>query len=201
MSAITQIAKLALDPSSRWENIPIQKEVGYLKEGKMRISGKALFNLTAADLMNEEVETIPPWMTLPAAARTLARSHISGAPVVNTEGECVGVISTTDFMTWAEKGEPPDKKSTAAEVCFPWQIVDEDNFTANSVRGHMTADPVTVRSNVSIGELAQKMVDAHIHRLIVVNEENKPIGVISSTDILAALANAVNSKRQLERRS
>ncbi len=167
----------------------------------MRISGKPLFNLTAADLMNEDVETIPPWMTLPAAARMLARSHISGAPVVNTEGECVGVISTTDFMTWAEKGESSSKKSASGEVYAPWQIVDDDNFTANSVRGHMTADPVTVRPDESIGDLAQKMVDAHIHRLIVVNEENKPLGVVSTTDILAALANAANSKRQLERRS
>jgi CBS domain-containing protein len=166
----------------------------------MRINGKPLFNLTAADLMSEEVESIPPWMTLPAAARMLARSHITGAPVVNTEGECVGVISTTDFMTWAEKGEPPSKKSGSAGVYAPWQIVEEEDFTASSVRGHMTADPVTVSPHESIGELAQKMVNAHIHRLIVVNEENKPLGVVSATDILAALANAANTKRQLERK-
>ncbi len=167
----------------------------------MRISGKPLFNLTAADLMNEEVESIPPWMTLPAAARMLARSHISGAPVVNTEGECVGVISTTDFMTWAEKGEAAGKKSGSGDVHAPWQMVDDDDFTASSVRGHMTTDPVTVSPHESIGGLAQKMIDAHIHRLIVVNEENKPLGIVSTTDILAALANAANSKRQLERKS
>jgi CBS domain-containing protein len=167
----------------------------------MRISGKPLFNLTAADLMSEEVETIPPWMTLPAAARMLARSHISGAPVVNPEGECVGVISNTDFVTWAEKGEAAGKNRSYETVYAPWQMVDEDDAPANEVRRYMTADPVTVSPHESIGELAQKMVDAHIHRLIVVNEDNKPLGVVATTDILAALANAANRKRQLERKS
>jgi predicted transcriptional regulator len=34
------------------------------------------------------------------------------------------------------------------------------------------------------------MMDAHIHRVIVVDSENRPIGVVSSTDILAAVARA-----------
>jgi predicted transcriptional regulator len=34
------------------------------------------------------------------------------------------------------------------------------------------------------------MLDAHIHRLIVVDEAGAPVGVISSTDILSAVAYA-----------
>jgi CBS domain-containing protein len=32
------------------------------------------------------------------------------------------------------------------------------------------------------------MIDAHIHRVIVVDEEERPIGIVSNTDVLAALA-------------
>jgi predicted transcriptional regulator len=32
------------------------------------------------------------------------------------------------------------------------------------------------------------MIDAHIHRIIVVDENQKPLGVVSSTDLLAAMA-------------
>jgi predicted transcriptional regulator len=39
-------------------------------------------------------------------------------------------------------------------------------------------------------DLARKMIDAHIHRLIVVDKEEKPVGVVSSTNVLAALAYA-----------
>jgi hypothetical protein len=34
------------------------------------------------------------------------------------------------------------------------------------------------------------MVDAHIHRVIVVNVNNEPIGIVSSMDVLAAVARA-----------
>jgi CBS-domain-containing membrane protein len=32
------------------------------------------------------------------------------------------------------------------------------------------------------------MLDAHIHRILVVDHDGKPVGIVSSTDILAALA-------------
>ncbi len=34
------------------------------------------------------------------------------------------------------------------------------------------------------------MLDAHIHRIIVVDAGRRPVGVLSTTDVLAAVANA-----------
>ena len=34
------------------------------------------------------------------------------------------------------------------------------------------------------------MIDAHIHRIIIVDQHQHPIGIVSSTDILAAVARA-----------
>jgi predicted transcriptional regulator len=34
------------------------------------------------------------------------------------------------------------------------------------------------------------MIEAHIHRVIVVDERDQPIGIVSSTDILGAVAQA-----------
>jgi predicted transcriptional regulator len=56
----------------------------------------------------------------------------------------------------------------------------------------MTADPVTVVSTTPVQKLAQMMLDAHIHRLIVVDRQQRPIGIISSTDILACVARSDN---------
>jgi CBS domain-containing protein len=161
-------------------------------------TNKPLLNLTARELMSTDVESIPQWISLPVAARMLARAHISGAPVVDGDGHCLGVISTTDFMTWAESGEcrvKPESDDRSAHSA--WEMLEED-LPVNLVRRHMTANPVTVKPEMPIGELVQKMVDAHIHRVIVVDEENKPLGIITSTDILAAVANAAARKRQLQ---
>jgi CBS-domain-containing membrane protein len=39
------------------------------------------------------------------------------------------------------------------------------------------------------------MIDAHIHRVIVLDEERKPVGIVSSTDLMAALASASVERR------
>ena len=52
----------------------------------------------------------------------------------------------------------------------------------------MTADPVTALPTTQVRELARMMIDAHIHRIIIVDEEKRPVGVVSTTDVLAALA-------------
>jgi CBS domain-containing protein len=52
----------------------------------------------------------------------------------------------------------------------------------------MTPDPVTAQPTTSIGVLARMMIDAHIHRVIIVDVERRPVGVVSSTDLLATLA-------------
>jgi CBS-domain-containing membrane protein len=167
----------------------------------MRNNNKPLLNLTARDLMSTDVESIPQWMSLPVAARMLSRAHISGAPVVDGDGHCLGVISTTDFMTWAENDEAASKDEVPGACAHSaWQMIQAEDVPGNLVRRYMTANPVTVAPETPIGELVQKMVDAHIHRVIVVDKENKPLGIISSTDVLAAIANTASRKRQLERK-
>ena len=54
----------------------------------------------------------------------------------------------------------------------------------------MSTDPVCVGPHTSIGGIARMMIDAHIHRVIVVDAVRHPVGIVSSTDILAAVAMA-----------
>jgi CBS domain-containing protein len=150
---------------------------------------KSLLSLTAADLMKCPVVTIPQDMSLPAAAKTLKRDQISGAPVVNPEGKCVGVLSTTDFLNWAVNGTPTHGASHP-EVCSEWQVIDVESLPREEVRFHMSTDVVTTPPTTPIAELARHMLDAHIHRIFVVDSYRRPIGVVSTTDIVAAVAYA-----------
>ena len=158
----------------------------------MRTATKPLLDLTAHDLMSTALVTISEEMSLRAAARLLYQSCISGAPVVDKEGRCVGVISATDFVAWAGKYETSAQARPAGSACVysPWQVVDAEALPTDEVRRYMTADPVTVLPLTPIGELARKMVNAHIHRLIVVDGQDRPVGIVSSTDILAAVGYA-----------
>jgi CBS domain-containing protein len=156
----------------------------------MRSPSKPFFALTAEELMTREVVTIPEEMSLSAAARLLLRAHISGAPVVDPEGVCVGVVSATDFLALAERDCPVAAGPCAAPmcVCSEWQVMDPSALPPDEVRDHMTADPVTVRPSTPVGEVARTMLDAHIHRVIVVDGRGHPVGVVSSYDLIAAVA-------------
>jgi hypothetical protein len=73
-------------------------------------------------------------------------------------------------------------------VLTDWQVVEVEELPSDEVRRFMTADPVTARSATSVRALARMMIDAHIHRVIVTDEERRPIGIVTSTNLLAALA-------------
>src|ERR1019366_1555422 len=160
------------------------------------IVDKALVSQTAADLMSRNVVLVPQEMSLQGAARLLSRAHVSGAPVVNEKGRCVGVLSTTDFLHWVENGNTRPKPKES--VCRSWQIFGNEAAPTDTVGCFMTPDPVIVAVGASIGDLAQMMLDARIHRVIVVDHDERPIGIVSSTDVLAAVARQSRSNESAQ---
>jgi CBS domain-containing protein len=71
-------------------------------------------------------------------------------------------------------------------VVSDWQEVPGGNH-ASAVRRYMTADG-KVEAEAPLSALARAVVDAHVHRLIVVDEQHRPIGTVSCLHVLAALA-------------
>jgi CBS domain-containing protein len=212
----------------------------------MRTITKPFFTLSAGDLMNPEVIRLQEMMPLREAAHLLLQHQVGGAPVVDTEGRCVGVLSAVDFVRLAEKEDvarptaplpltcqfqvrfrradgqevilctlplgacplqetrkgPEDKPivvcSQPHAVVTTWQVIEVEKLPADEVGQYMTADPVTVTLDTPIGSLARMMIDAHIHRVIVVDEQRRPVGVVSTSDIMAAVAHA-DSVQQADR--
>jgi CBS domain-containing protein len=159
---------------------------------------KALMDLTAADLMTRNVVMVPKQMSLQAAAHMLAQRQISGAPVVDEHGRCVGVLSVTDLVKWLDKGERAARRrdSDPEFVCSDWQMIDVEAMPVDEVCRFMTTDLVTANPETPIGILAQRMLDAHIHRIIVTESEGRPVGIVSSTDVLAAVARSEQQREE-----
>lgn len=102
-------------------------------------------------------------------AELLLKSYrISGLPVTQ-DGVLAGVISQTDLLN----------ARSSDLIGANWERV--------KVRHLMTRPPVTVHLNTSVERAARLMLERHIHRLVVVDEEEEPIGVITSTDLLRTL--------------
>jgi len=142
-----------------------------LKEYVMTATNKPLLTLTTADLMIRDVIVIPLRTTTLKAAHLLAKAQISGAPVVDAEGRCIGLISVADIF----RGALNENLEMEPEDC---------------VGEHMTTNLVTADSTTPIRQLTQMMLGADGHLVIVVDDQRRPIGIVSSTDVLAAIASA-----------
>jgi CBS domain-containing protein len=77
------------------------------------------------------------------------------------------------------------------EMFVDWQVADVERLPTEAVGRFMTRNTVTVQPTASVREMARLMVDAHIHRLVVTDESNSPVGIVSSTDILGAVARSM----------
>lgn len=158
------------------------------------IATKPFTELTAADMMTREVVTVPQNMLLHHAAHLLASKQISGAPVVDDCGRCVGILSATDFVRHVESGPEPVHVTQGGWFYADWQVVDLEMLPKEEVSRHMSTDLVTADLATTITDLARRMLDAHIHRIVVLDKDRHPVGVVSSTDIVGAVAYAAAEK-------
>lgn len=136
-------------------------------------------DLTAGDLMSRDLVSVSQETPMREAGRLLLLHQISGLPVVEADGTCVGVLSTTDFLRW--------------------QITNVEQSPTGEVGQYMTLDPATVTADTPLTELAQRMADAHIHRVLVVDRLYRLVGIISSTDVLAGIVRAGQTETEARR--
>jgi len=129
--------------------------------------------MRVAELMQIEVETVPADSLLNDALVIMADSRISGMPVVDGAGRMVGVISTTDIVTSEEEAEDRTARDALSEQTL--------------VRDLMTPRPLTIAPDADVKDAARQMLDADVHRLFV-TEGERLVGVISTTDIMHAVA-------------
>jgi CBS domain-containing protein len=90
--------------------------------------------------------------------------------------------------TEVEDGVSRTVCSDPHEIVCDWTTLQPTCKPTDPVHRWMTVDPITVDSMATIPECAARMLRARIHRLIVVDDEQRIVGILTSTDLLTALA-------------
>ncbi len=122
---------------------------------------------TVRDFMAKHLITFSPDMNVYAAIDTLLKNKISGAPVVDENGEIIGMLSEIDCM------------HTILEASYY-------NTPGALVADLMSTKVTTVDANMSIVSLAEKFINNSYRRYPVV-EDGKLVGQISRRDVLRAI--------------
>jgi predicted transcriptional regulator len=146
------------------------------------------------DVMNADVMTVADEMTTGELARYLTEREISGAPVVDSQGHLIGVVSMTDIGRHV--AEPSEFESSRSPEFYRDSAEDltlEDygqrfvEQSAATVRDVMTPVVHQVPASATVAEAARVMVREHIHRLVV-TQGSEPVGIVTSMDLLRVVA-------------
>ena len=166
--------------------------------------------ITAADVMNPNVLTVRDDMTVAGLARFLVEHEISGAPVADAEGRLVGVVSVTDVaVAVSERAAAGERRVPGRSEFFAraWEEEGAEPFGVEeigigaggesgeggdardggrTVRDIMTPTVYSVPEDTPVSEVAETMIESHVHRLLV-TREGRVVGILSTSDLLGLL--------------
>jgi CBS-domain-containing membrane protein len=145
---------------------------------------------TAKDIMTRDVITVTPDTDITQATKILLEHRINGLPVVDKNQRLVGIVCQSDMIAQQQRIPLPSLFTlldgyitlTSAKQ-FEKEV---QKIAATLVSQAMTADPVTVKPDSSLEEIAQLMVRKKLHTLPVV-DKGKLVGIVGKEDMLRTL--------------
>lgn len=147
--------------------------------------------LFAKDIMTKKVITINKNASISELSEILIKNNISGSPVVDDDGNLVGIVTEGDIIV------------QDTELLFPkyFKLLDSiiyleslNKFKKNlkkhlgtKVEDIMTTKVKVVKEDTPVGNIADVMVKNNINRVPVVDEENNIVGIITRADIIKSM--------------
>jgi predicted transcriptional regulator len=130
------------------------------------------------EIMTRDIISVKLDSTVAEILDKMVTNSISGVVVVDSGGDVVGVVSALDIFKLANGNPRINFKYTAEDIMTPYTI--------------------SVTPETTVEEAGRVMLENGIHRLVVTASptRKKPLGIVTSTDVLRVLGE--KAKRFLE---
>jgi len=149
------------------------------------------------DMMTREVKILHPDQTISDAVLELAKHGISGAPLMDTNGQLVGIITENDILTALKNTgkhlEMVYPSLSMVSVSFIETMEEKETIEAfteianKKVSDIMTKGVTTVQSGSKLSLVVNLIILKRVNRVPVM-DGGKVIGIVSRTDIIQGLA-------------
>ena len=133
------------------------------KLGSAKYESMPASRLHISSVMVKDVITVPETMQLDEVARLMLENGIGSVPVMDEDDKMVGIVSKADFVT------------LAVGIAF-------DKITVKEI---MTKELVVVSPTDRLVHARRQMMEAHVGRVPVVDEEDLK-GMVTSKDLMRA---------------
>ena len=155
-----------------------------------------MLTLLAKDIMKTDVLFAYQDWSIKYLCDFLRKYKITGAPVVTSNHQIVGVVSVTDVFNFenSNRDHKLAKLKDYYQECYAlnfhekdlesWSLSAEESCTVQQI---MNNKVISVTPNCSIQHICRTMVSNSIHRVFVTSDR-KIEGVVSTSDILSTVA-------------
>ena len=143
--------------------------------------------MNAHDVMTRNVISIDPDSTVLQAARLMLQHRISGLPVIDKDGNLVGVLSEGDFLRRRETRTERKRSRWLEFLMGPGSIASEYTHShGNKVSEVMTTEVQTVDENAGLEDIVELMERHRIKRVPVMCG-SEVVGIITRSNLMRAM--------------
>jgi CBS domain-containing membrane protein len=141
--------------------------------------------ITCGDIMSRDAITLDFSSELVDAWRLLRHHKLHALPVLNKGRRVIGIVAQSDFLKHSEL----DEYVSFAERLRRFLMSSPDTHSEKpEVVGQiMSSNVVTAKEDTPIVELVPLMSNSGLHHIPVINAENRFVGMVSQSDLLASL--------------
>lgn len=157
----------------------------FLHQAQIRAYNRRSGEITCGEVMSRDVATVSPQTSLRDAWKLLIEHNIKALPVVTPTEGLVGIVTQTDFMQSSVLG---NNGSLRFGIGDKVRLV----LGGRSKNPQLVADIMTRRvqsalPETMIAKLVPPMADMGLHHMPIVNGDNRVIGIVTQSDLIAAL--------------
>ena len=143
--------------------------------------------MKAQNVMTRHVISIGPDATVLQAARLMLQHHISGLPVVDKDGNLVGVLSEGDFLRRRETKTERHRSRWLEFLIGPGPMAEEYSHShGGKVSEVMTTDVHTVEQDTALEDIVELMERKRIKRVPVMCG-GQMVGIITRSNLMHAM--------------
>ncbi len=143
------------------------------------------------DFMTANPVTIAPTQSVEMAVKVMEENQVKGLPVVDAQGNLVGIVSEGDLLIRESPLKPPLYVTFLGSIIYfesPTQFHQHFKKALGMlVQDIMTEKPITIAPDASLSEAANTMLEKRVNRLPVVDAQRQLVGILTRHDLVCAL--------------
>jgi len=141
--------------------------------------------ITCGDIMSRDVVSVEYGTLLEEAWPLLLNHHIKALPVVDRAQRVIGIVTRFDFLKHANLDAYPGLEEKLRKFVRRTFRVETDH--PEVVGQIMTSKVLTTNTDTHIVQLVPLLSEHGIHHIPVLDHERRLVGIVTQTDLIAAL--------------